>query len=61
MDVSSAVSVDSASAQNAQSLMMLAKVFQAQKQEGQAALRLIEQAPVGAPEPGKGERVDARA
>jgi hypothetical protein len=61
MDVSSAVSVASASAQNAQSLMMLAKVFQAQKQEGQAALRLIEQSPVGAPEPGKGERVDARA
>lgn len=54
------------SVQSTQSLGMLQKVMQAQRQEGRAAVELIENstprpAVQGAPEPGKGKLVDVRA
>ena len=61
MDVSSACALAAANVQNAQSVALLAKAMQAQRQMGQQALQLIASAPVGAAEPGKGQLVDVRA
>jgi len=61
MDVSSASDLAAAHVQNAQSMAVLVKAMQAQRQVGQQALELIASAPVGAPEPGKGQLVDVRA
>jgi hypothetical protein len=61
MDVSAASALAAANAQNAQSMAMLVKAMQAQRMMGQEALQLIASAPVGAPEPGKGQLVDVRA
>jgi hypothetical protein len=48
---------------NAQAMAVLVKLLNQQKQDGAAALQLIESARAtqGAPEPGKGQVVDVRA
>lgn len=50
-------------ADNAQSVAVLVRLLQQQKQDGTAAVQLIESARAtqGAPEPGKGQLVDVRA
>jgi hypothetical protein len=48
---------------SAQAVAVLAKILNQQKQDGAAAVQLIESARAtqGAPEPGKGQLVDLRA
>ncbi|MBK8097350.1 MAG: YjfB family protein [Planctomycetes bacterium] len=58
--VDSACAACAASVHNAQSLAVLKQALDVQKQEGQAALQLI-QTSTPVPEPGKGAAVDVTA
>lgn len=61
MNVGSTCSACAAQVQSAEGLAVLKKAMDAQKVEGQAALKLIQTAPVPPAAPGTGTVVDVRA